>query len=322
MSIHDGRDEWASPDEGAAVSAELQRLAAKMAASGAPEELVGGLGPMRSRVRLRRALKQGAIGAGTLAVAGILAVGVSQAVGWDRGEPVVPGGTPTVTTAPTPSATPSPTPTASPEGATPSAGSTSIPTADPPTTVEPWEVTVQYEDGYLPPWWAPSAGVVCGMPVADLVSTATTLEMEVTGEMRPVDADADAWWLPVRITLAPGSDAPFVIGEPRLLWAQDGVLVDIGLGWREGNGIPLELEDTGEWSGDAYGSGETACLPDRSDPDPILGGPSFRHDREDGRFLVYAVTTFDFDGDGDVGLLLSDPIEVTVADGVATPKTP
>ncbi|WP_125773092.1 hypothetical protein [Antribacter gilvus] len=301
MSIHDGRDEWATSDEGAAVSAGLQGLAAEMEAGGAEENLIGGLGAMRTRVRRRRVLKQGAIGAGTLAFVGLLAIGASQAVVWDRTDPVAPAVTPSPEPTPTPTMVPEPSP--SPE------------VSSSPTAI-PWDVTVQYEAGYRTAGWPESAGVVCGMPVADLASTTAALSLATTGSLEPrPHGEGSGWQLPVRITLASGE--PQLVGEPLLLWAQDGVVVDMSEGWHDcGIDIPAALATDPVWEGVATSPSYTTCRPETQDPEAWY--QVYDNERPAGRFEVRAATVFDFDGDGVMGLVVSDAIEVTLTDGVGT----
>ncbi|GAB3162173.1 hypothetical protein GCM10027059_14260 [Myceligenerans halotolerans] len=91
MSAKHTHDEWATPEEGAALSGLLREHGAGARPDG-QATLAEELPAMRRRVHRRRVAKAGGV-AGALAVAGVLAVTGSQAAEWIRSEPApLPGG--------------------------------------------------------------------------------------------------------------------------------------------------------------------------------------------------------------------------------------
>lgn len=151
-----------------------------------------------ARVRRRRAAKATGLGAASLAVAAALAVGAST-LAPDRTP--VPPATPSVSPSPTPTPTPSVTPSPTPS---------------------PVDVPVQ--DGHAPGDLA-ELGLSCGMPTADLLTTADGYGVEVAGTVRADPSDPGQALLPVRI-LGPGSQVDLV-GDPAAIWIHGGRVVTL-----------------------------------------------------------------------------------------------
>ncbi|MCF4120139.1 hypothetical protein L1785_04025 [Antribacter sp. KLBMP9083] len=123
-----------------------------------------------------------------------------------------------------PSSEPTPSPSAEP---TPSATVVVSALTDP-----------VFRDGATPDFWGEGSGVTaqCGMPIEDLVAQASTddFRMETSGAVAETDG---RYSLPLRITETAGrSDAEYQAGDPKLVWVQDGRVVDITVGWNEGAG--------------------------------------------------------------------------------------
>ncbi|MCF4119580.1 hypothetical protein L1785_01130 [Antribacter sp. KLBMP9083] len=112
------RDQWTEPGRDDVLSRAMHDAAERVDA-GLPDDhlYASAFARVRDRARRRRAAKVGGLGAASLAMVGVLAVGAAQLGGLLRTEPVVPGGSPSVTVVePAPSAptTPAPTTTSSP----------------------------------------------------------------------------------------------------------------------------------------------------------------------------------------------------------------
>lgn len=132
------RDQWTEPGGDDVLSRAMHDAADKVDA-GLPDDhlYASAFATVRDRARRRRAAKVGGLGAASLAMIGVLAVGAAQLGGLLRTEPVVPGGSPSVTvvepapsaptSAPATSAPAAPAPTTTPSQAPSESASTASP---------------------------------------------------------------------------------------------------------------------------------------------------------------------------------------------------
>lgn len=303
----------------------------------APEE---NLGLLRRRVRTWRIAKAGALGLSTAVVVSALAFSAAQASTWTRTEPLpgrptvhstetgpVPSESPTRSPSPSPSVTVSPSPTPSPSNtseATPSGAASVEPTPEmstPPVAEEdPVDViTAPFDDGYQP--WGDGWPVWCGMQDEDLVSTSPSVSIEIVGDLTYVPGEDGAKSIPVRLTgempgyVEPGGDGGTeIIGDGAvLIWSQGGRVVDLGQAWREGNyDIPPALNETGEWTGEAFASSYSTCV--EAD---LREGMFYDNVRAAGTYQVRAVQAHNVSEPGNDGaseeyLVISDPVTVTI----------
>ncbi|GAA4699601.1 hypothetical protein APR04_003959 [Promicromonospora umidemergens] len=310
------------------------------APSGVPSTPEENLGLLRRRVRTWRIAKAGAVGLTSAVVVGVLAFSTAQASTWTRSEPLpgrptvqstergpAPSEIPTTRMSPSPTASASPSPSPSPSStpeATPSGAASVDPTpevsASPAETEEPVDlITAPFDDGYQP--WGDAYPVWCGMQDEDLVSTSPSVSIEIVGDLTYEGGEDGPRSVPVRLTgempgyVEPGSEgATETIGnEALLIWSQGGRVVDLGQSWREGNyEIPPALNDTGEWTGEAYASSYSTCVEADSSGD----GMFYDNVRAAGTYQVRAVQVHNI---GDPGastneeyLVISDPVTVTV----------
>ncbi|QJW37818.1 hypothetical protein [Cellulosimicrobium protaetiae] len=87
MTTHHARDDWeTTPDDGEALAHALRTMADDAPAPSA--DVPSRLRAVRSQVRRRRAAKKTALGAATLGVVAVLAVGATQLPAWDSSEPL------------------------------------------------------------------------------------------------------------------------------------------------------------------------------------------------------------------------------------------
>ncbi|GAA4699630.1 RNA polymerase sigma factor, sigma-70 family [Promicromonospora umidemergens] len=210
------------------------------------------LGAVSGSVRRRRAVKVGALGGATLVVAGLLAVAALW--GPDR-----------LLSEPVPPATPSPGVSNGAVGA-----------------------------GWAPSGWrAKGPQFYCGMEVTELVSSSDTVRLELTGDAELVEGVEDGTGppddhlaAPIRITRT-GADGLSLDGQfPQLVFAQDGLVVDISGGWNEGGGYVLP--DAGESAeAVAEASATTAC--GQWTTNSALPFETYLDARPAGTYDVYAV---------------------------------
>lgn len=282
-------------------------LAGSATPPGAPSAPERNLPVLRRRVRRRRVVKSTGAAVGVAACMVAVVGGLSWAMPDLNREPL-----PAETVS-----TPSPSPTAAsstlpstPPSASPSASATSSAAAIPYTT------------GWRPQAWRISPGVedvMCGASIDDLVTGSGVLHLQRTGELRP-DPERGGWSLPVRITVEPGTDIPWDVAYPALVWIQDGVVVDLGGDWSEYQGeVASALAEDEVWTGEARAGNASQCRPETIVPDDDNPIEQYENERPGGTFEVRAVSVYDFDNDGSFGLLVSDPVEVTVDSGVGAP---
>jgi hypothetical protein len=149
------------------------------------------------------------------------------------------------------------------------------------------------------------------MDVTALTSISDTLRVELTGDVERVtdEARGEGGYLeaPIRITRSDQEFPTFSGGVPQLVFAQDGRVVDIGYGWREG-GYP-GLPDAGK-SVDAVAeaSALTACGQWTSNFGP---SETYLDERPAGTYDVYAVVPWS-NLSGTNGLAVSEPVTMEV----------
>jgi RNA polymerase sigma factor (sigma-70 family) len=230
------------------------------------------LGAVSGSVRRRRAVKVGALGGATLVLAGLLAVAALW--GPDRllSEPVPP--------------------------ATPSPGVSSVPVA-----------------GWVPAGWQTRGEKFhCGMEVTDLTSTSDAVRLELTGDIELVEGVEDGTGLaddhlatPIRITRPDAEGPDLDAGYPRLVFAQNGLVTDIGRGWTEG-GYRLP-GDRAFLDRVAEADGTTAC--GAWTTRGLSPWEEYLDARPAGTYDVYAVLPWS-DLDGTSGVAVSDPVTMEV----------
>ncbi|MFJ3403178.1 hypothetical protein [Promicromonospora sp. NPDC090134] len=245
---------------------------------------------VRDRVRRRRAAKVGSLAGASLVVAGVLAFGVTQTPLWDNADPVVPG-TPSEIVAPNRSADPTGEPS---------------PSGPPATSV--------IQEGYVPSWldWSDLA---CGMPVADLETTAAGWSAASIGDIYSVTSEqggepSTTWGMAAAVAGTDGSlDVP-----PVLVWSQDGVVVDLGTNVFEAPVLREPLVGSAGDATEAQGGAFTTCAPVETETVDTFGTPLPAGDYE------VRVVAFPQTASGAFATAVSEPVEVRLdADGAHTP---
>ncbi|WP_419704537.1 RNA polymerase sigma factor [Promicromonospora sp. NFX87] len=230
------------------------------------------LGAVSGSVRRRRAVKVGALGGATLVIAGLLAVAALW--GPDRllSEPVPP--------------------------ATPSPGVSGVPVA-----------------GWVPGGWQTRGEQYhCGMEVTDLTSTSDAVRLELTGDLELVEGVEDGSGpqddhlsAPIRISRPDAEGPDLDAGYPQLVFAQNGLVTDIGRGWNEGGyslpGDRVSLDRVAE------ADGTTAC--GAWTTDGVTPWERYLDARPAGTYDVYVVLPWS-DLDGTSGVAVSDPVTMEV----------
>lgn len=208
-----------------------------------------------------------------------------------------------------PGADDEPSATATPEPATPEPGTGAPGTPDPSSSPNGQDTdtpTAPYTDGYLPPQWIRGVSVACGSPADDLTDEDPDLTTEITGDYDPATGT-----LPVTVSGSTGADD--VVGAPVLVWSQEGVLVDLGLGWHEADYVVAEaLAGQGLWDGIAIAPSFSTCLEDTDDTAGM--GLQYDNERAPGTYDVRAVVLHTVQkGGGRLDRLeVSDPVQVVV----------
>jgi RNA polymerase sigma factor (sigma-70 family) len=230
------------------------------------------LGAVSGSVRRRRAVKVGALGGATLVIAGLLAVAALW--GPDRllSEPVPP--------------------------ATPSPGVSGVPVA-----------------GWVPGGWQTRGEQYhCGMEVTDLTSTSDAVRLELTGDLELVEGVEDGSGpqddhlsAPIRISRPDAEGPDLDAGYPQLVFAQNGLVTDIGRGWNEG-GYSLP-GDRASLDRVAEADGTTAC--GAWTTDGVTPWEKYLDARPAGTYDVYVVLPWS-DLDGTSGVAVSDPVTMEV----------
>ena len=199
MNQHDdgrGQDHgWEDPAEAGLLKQTLGAMAGGVDPA-SPTGPAAAMPVMSKRVRRRRTAKLGGLGGGTLALAGALVLGAGQLAPPEQAEVLLPGGS-----APSQSAEASPSP----------------------------RPDLQIRDGYQPEWLA-GTDLTCGVPVADLESTAQGWSV-ATGR-RHLRAAGRPQQRRARDAARHGGDRQkgdgTLQGAPVLVWSQDGVVVGVG----------------------------------------------------------------------------------------------
>jgi len=233
------------------------------------------LGALTGAVRRRRAVKVGAISGASLVLAALLAMAAWWGPARLLSEPVLPA---------------IPSPNAEAVGG-----------------------------GWAPSGWKDQGEQFrCGMEVTDLVSSSDTVRLELTGDAELVpggdELPNDSLAAPIRITRTDAEGPSLDGGYPRLVFARNGLVVDIGGGWGEGGYV---LPGAGESAdGVAEAGGATACgewtVSDQ--------GENYRDQRPAGTYDVYAVMRWS-DLSGTDGLAVSEPVAMEVP-AVEVPPLP
>lgn len=229
MSTHHPYDEWATPHEDQALSG-LFRAHGTTGSEGAAEMLEGALGPMRSRVRRRRAAKAAATGAGTLALTGIVALGATQAFGTQGEDATLPGN-------------PSPSYSVTDDGPTaPAPAGTPSGHASGHASGEPSDLAI----GSQPLGWG-ATDYTCGMPWEEVGGNGSPMSLELTADFAPADFGqgpvTGVWTAPAELDSGGlGTDGLHVASSPVLVWGQGGRAVAFGRYTAPDGRTPEEIE--------------------------------------------------------------------------------
>ncbi|GAB2463377.1 hypothetical protein GCM10027063_00780 [Promicromonospora xylanilytica] len=230
------------------------------------------LGSVTRAVRRRRTAKVGAVAGVSMVLAVVLAYGALAAAPWVRSEPVPP-------------ATPSPDAAAVGGGWAPSG------------------------------WRQLGPEFHCGMEVTALTSSSDTVRLELTGDIEVaegVEGQGPFLEAPLRITRTDAAGSELGGMVPRLVFAQDGQVVDLGPGWNEGG---YDMPDGGGSADVVAEAGPaTTC---GAWTMSMSGFESYQDQRPAGTYDVYAVQAWAaFDGpddeSGTFGLAVSEPVTMEV----------
>lgn len=174
------------------------------------------------------------------------------------------------------------------------------------------------KDGYQPPWldWS---NLMCGMPVADLESTASGWSVAPGGDIYARTAElgdqpSKSWGMPATYEEGEGTlDAP-----PVLVWSRDGVVLDLGPNVFEGwDGQSDSLVGASEDAVVARGSSMTTCVPGSYGGDLQHETPLPVGDYE------VRVVAFPEEAPDQRATVVSDPVPVRLdADGAHSPIEP
>ncbi|WP_129782977.1 SigE family RNA polymerase sigma factor [Promicromonospora panici] len=158
----------------------------------------------------------------------------------------------------------------------------------------------------------------CGMEVTDLVSSSDAVRVELTGDAELVDGDEfrDHAFLeaPIRITRTDTEGLSIDGRFPELVFAQNGLVVDIGGGWNEGGGHVLP--DAGKSADDVAEAGATTACGAWT-TDGMTGFEQYRDARPAGTYDVYAVlpwASYDEPAgqSGMSGIAVSEPVTMEI----------
>jgi hypothetical protein len=178
----------------------------------------------------------------------------------------------------------------------------------------------QIQEGYQPPWLAWS-DLSCGMPVADLKTTAAGWSVAPAGDIYTETQDlgdevSKAWGMAATVDKGQGSlEAP-----PVLVWSKDGVVLDLGpdvFEWFE----PTDpLLGTGENAVTAVSSSMTMCVP--PPPSSSALGSDHQTPLPEGDYEV-RVVAFPEETSGRRATVVSEPVPVRLdAEGAHSPIEP
>ena len=176
----------------------------------------------------------------------------------------------------------------------------------------------QLQDGYQPPWldWS---DLTCGMPVADLESTAQGWSVAAAGAIYARTADlggepSTSWGMASTLGEGPGT----LDVAPVLVWSQDGVVLDLGPNVFEAPGPQSDpLVGGGQDAVAAAGSSTSTCAPTSTETDPVFEAPL-----PAGGYEV-RVVAFPQVASGEWATAVSEPVPVRLgADGAHSPGEP
>jgi hypothetical protein len=284
-------DDGAGPDHGWSDPAEAGLLKQTFSAMADGVDPASPTGPaatmtvMSRRVRRRRTAKLGGLGGGALALAGALVLGAGQLApsAPDQSE-LLPG----------------------------SPSSSSTPTSSPVQADTP---EFKVKDGYQPPWldWS---DLTCGMPVADLETTASGWSVAPAGDIYARtthlgDAPSTSWRMAASVETGQG----VLDSSLALVWSQDGSVVDLGPDVFGAAGqpdpVPLISSDPVAYL-EAHGSGASSCAPSETGGDPVYEARLPEGDY-DVRVVAFPHDGSGQDGSGTLGaVVVSDPVAVHI----------
>lgn len=249
----DRNDSWS--DDNDFLSGALRDAADKIP-GGEVDDLHISFGVVRDRVRRRRAAKIGGLAGVSLVLVGGIAFGATQTPLLERNEPVLPGQSQNAFVGPDPSESSSATQVPDPIPSGPTASGV-------------------IRDGYQPPWIRDlDAGLECGMPVADMESTAAGWSVAAAGDIYAQTYDqggtpSTAWGMPATVSEGDGS----LDVSPILVWSQDGVVVDFGTNVFGAQGQIEPLLGSAEGVVEAQGGAFTTCAPTETETNDIFETP-------------------------------------------------
>jgi hypothetical protein len=274
-------DDGAGPDHGWSDPAEAGLLKQTFSAMADGVDPASPTGPaaamtaMSRRVRRRRRAKLGGLGGGALALAGALVLGAGQLAPASPDQSEVLPGT--------------------------SASARPVVQAPAPD--------FKLKDGHQPAWLAWS-DLMCGMPAADLETTASGWSVAPAGDIyaRTTDMGGEpttSWGMAAMI-----DDGPVVLNSTLVLvWSQDGAVVDLGPDPFDSAGepgrAPLIGSDPAGYL-EAEGAAGSSCSPSGTKGDPVYESPL-----PAGEYEV-RVVAFPQVGSGDRATVVSDPVAVRI----------
>jgi len=291
MNSIDRNDSWNSDND--FLSGALRGAADEMP-GGEVDDLHVSFGVVRDRVRRRRVAKVGGLAGVSLVLVGGIAFGATQTSLLERDGVVAPGASQGGFTGPETPAGPTPDTTVD--------GPSGPPARD------------NIEFGYQPSWleWS---DLTCGMPVADLTTTAPGWSVSAAGDIYSLTSDFDG-----ETTSSRGMAATVEQGEgsldvaPVLVWSQGGVVVDLGPNVFEAPG-PQRAPLLGgpDTAVEAQGGARQTCLPTSTETRPVYEAASPEGDYE------VRVVAFPQVASGERATVVSAPVAVRIdADGVHT----
>ncbi|WP_454851003.1 hypothetical protein [Promicromonospora soli] len=285
MNQHDhgpGQDHgWVDPAESGLLKQTFSAMAGGVDPA-SPTGPAAAMSVMSRRVRRRRTAKLGGLGGGALALAGALVLGAGQLA------------------------------PASPDQSELLPGSSSSTQASAPVKTSTPDFKLR--DGYQPPWldWS---DLTCGMPVADLKSTAQGWSVEAAGDVYAETTDlgdepSTSWRMAAAIHEGQGA----LDSTLAMVWSQDGKVVDLGPDVFGTPGqpdpVPLISSDPEAYLA-AHGAGASTCSPTETGSDPVFEAPLPEGDYEV-RVVAFPHDGSNQDGSGELATVVSEPVEVRI----------
>jgi hypothetical protein len=283
----DRNDSWS--DDNDFLSGALRDAADKIP-GGEVDDLHISFGVVRDRVRRRRAAKIGSLAGVSLVLVGGIAFGATRTPLLHSDAPVLPGSSHSAFVTPVPDDSASDSATQAPKP---------VPSASP--------ARDGIEFGYTPPWLEDlGAGLECGMPVADLTTTAAGWSVASAGDIYSEIANYAGVSSPdlgMATTVQSGDGSLDV--APTLVWSQDGVVVDLGLNVFDGAGPQTEpLLGSGSGAIEAQDGSASTCIPTETET-----STTFETALPDGDYEV-RVVAFPEVASGQWATAVSEPVEV------------